>query len=113
MKLTILPDKHLEVALSADDDADEVRGWGHEWWHMFEEAVGKGWGTVAPEWIGAMTAAPMVTDGYTVHDDGESEVFGQVWWFPNYMVENPVETLATKGRVVFTFAPTEAEETAR
>lgn len=107
MKLTILPNKNLEVALDATDDAEEVLEWGHEWWRMFEEHVGNGWTAVWPEVIGALTDAPIVTNDYTVHDNGRTEVLGEVWWFPNYCVENPVETLAKRGRVVFTHAPKE------
>lgn len=109
MKFTVLPNKNLEVALETEDDPEEVLGWRNEWWRIFDEKIGNGWGIVSPEWIGAMTDAPIVTDGHTVHDDGTNEVFGEVWWFPNYCVEDPIETLAKNKRVVFKHAPKEGE----
>lgn len=59
---------------------------------------------VQPEWIGALTDAPILTDDMIFGDDG-SEVVGNVWWFPNYQVESFAETLIRDGRVVFTPAP--------
>ena len=62
---------------------------------------------VLPEWIGALTSAPIVTDDMTIEDNGTVVVLGQVWWFPDYAVIDPVETLVNKGKVIFTAAPVE------
>lgn len=60
---------------------------------------------VRPEWIGALTDAPILTDGLTIEDNGDATVHGNVWWFPNYMVENFMETLIEKGSVIFQSPP--------
>src|SRR4051812_18821518 len=107
MKTTILANGNLEVALTAEDDRDEVRERmsGYNWTDIFEQEFCNGWGPVPPEAIGALTDAPILTDDLSVEDDGTPVVLGRVWWFPNYQVEDPAETLANEGRVVFTLAP--------
>lgn len=64
---------------------------------------------VRPEWIGALTDAPILADDLSTEDDGTAIVYGRVWWFPNYMVESFAETLIDTGSVVFT-AATENDE---
>lgn len=55
-----------------------------------------------PEDIAALTDAPILTDEYTIEDDGSVTVPGKVWWFPNYMVTNFADVLIEKGSVEFT-----------
>jgi hypothetical protein len=109
MKHTVLPNGNLEFSLDQEDDKEEILSWPlDEVGYRLLEAcnlIGNGWDPVAPEWIGALTDAPIITDGATCEDDGAWIVYGRVWWFPNYMVESPYETLCRTGRVIFTFAP--------
>lgn len=55
-----------------------------------------------------LTEAPGFTDGYYMDDDGELTDKGhddsEVYWFPNYMVENFCETLLKEGEVFFSKA---------
>jgi hypothetical protein len=48
-----------------------------------------------------LTSAPCIAERMTTLDDGTNEIDGRLWWFPNYAVECPIETLAKSGRVVF------------
>lgn len=59
---------------------------------------------VQPEWIGALTDAPIITDGWTMDDDGVSTVDGNVWWFPRYEHESFAEVLIKTGQVFFPVA---------
>lgn len=59
---------------------------------------------VRPEWIAALTDAPILTDDLSFEEDGTALVCGRVWWFPNYMVESFAETLINTGSVIFTAA---------
>lgn len=59
---------------------------------------------IYPENVGALTDAPMFSDVVEYLDDGEVEVPGKVWWFPNYAVENFAETLLSQGKVTFTLS---------
>lgn len=50
-----------------------------------------------------LTSAPIIVSGpeYT-EDDTELVGADRIWWFPNYMVEDPLETLLQTGTVIFT-----------
>ena len=64
----------------------------------------------------SVTDAPIICDdAHTIDDEGTFVVYpeAQVWWFPNYMIEDPVNTLMTLGEVVFMAAPTEGGGTSR
>src|SRR5208283_5888464 len=64
-------------------------------WHLCN-----GWEFVAPEEIGALTAAPILSDSAMRNDKGELTAIDKVFWFPNYQVESEIETLLEKGRVL-------------
>ncbi len=57
---------------------------------------------VDPDDIAALTSAPILTDDLIVEADGSRHVLGRVWWFPDYMVRDPLEELRNTGRVEFT-----------
>lgn len=61
---------------------------------------------VRPEWVGALTDAPIVADEVVHNDDGEMPtVPGNVWWFPQYEMRSFAEDLIRNGKVIFTAAP--------
>ena len=59
---------------------------------------------VQPEWIGAMTDSPIVTDpdNSDFPDDADHPIIGSgpVWWHPNYMVESMIDTIIERGSFV-------------
>lgn len=58
---------------------------------------------VQPEWVAALTDAPILTDDLVLSDDADMpKVEGTVWWYPDYMVKSFAEELISTGRVVFT-----------
>ncbi|NCQ51528.1 hypothetical protein GW796_06460 [archaeon] len=65
---------------------------------------------INPEDVGALTDSPILSDDVTFDDDGKVTVRGNVWWFPNYMVENFAETLINKGAVIFKCAEENTED---
>lgn len=107
VNLTVLPSGDLEIDVVANADID--------WDRLLKERDDNAlciliddirgnseWDMVDPEDIGAMTLAPIISDGVMYPDSGARVVFGRVWWFPNYAVENLIETLHEKGHVVLT-----------
>lgn len=86
----------------------------HHWDYRFGEAFGyllcNGWEWLAPEDIGALTDAPILSNCMSRDDDGTMTAHSEcgrecgIFWFPNYMVEDPLETLRDKGEVFFTRA---------
>lgn len=51
-----------------------------------------------------LTDAPCIAEDMTTHDNGDREIYGRLWWFPNYMVRSFVDDLLTKGSTVFKLA---------
>lgn len=64
---------------------------------------------VLPEWIGALTDAPIITDNEPIHQDDGTVIFdddAKFWWYPNYQVSSFGERLIENGQVIFDKAPT-------
>ncbi len=58
---------------------------------------------VNPGDIGALTDAPILTDG-CIDDDGQQDPDANYWWFPGYMLVDPMEQLKNTGRTWFQHA---------
>ena len=63
-----------------------------------------------PEEIGALTDSPIFGQGAQRDDDGTLLSVENVWWFPNYQIADPAETLLETGSVAFTPAPENATQ---
>ena len=48
---------------------------------------------VPPEDIGALTAAPILSDEIVRDDDGRLTAAGRVYWYPDYAVRDEIEEL--------------------
>jgi hypothetical protein len=77
---------------------------------LFEHMIGNSdidW--IQPEEIGALTEAPIF--GHIDRDDqGNVVSVGDVWWYPNYMVTDPIAELAETGTVTFEGEPNNGKE---
>lgn len=117
MEFKILPNGNLEITCDAGNKED-LQGFldnaAHKDHGFLAEILDyTGWGPngqlsqVQPEWVGALTDSPILTDDLIFPDDGEPTITAEckVWWFPNYQIESFAETLIKDGRVVFTAAP--------
>jgi len=76
-------------------------------YELLEGWLCNGWEFIDPEKIRALTKAPILTDEIIYSDTGIERI-GNVWWFPNYQIENEVETLLKVGKVIFTQVKEEA-----
>jgi hypothetical protein len=76
IRLEPMPDGILDARayLNDGDQSDAAL------WDMLEGFIGNGWANIPPEAIGAMTDAPILSEDFTMSDDGD--------WIP--AVENPV-----------------------
>lgn len=115
MKFEITENGNLKISAEAEDkdmlEDNKAHNGGDDLASLCDLLEYTGWRPngrlydVQPEWIGALTDAPILTDDLTIADNGDATVHGNVWWFPNYMVENFMETLIEKGSVIFQSAP--------
>lgn len=68
---------------------------------LLEDHLCSGWEMVPPEDLGALTAAPILSDEIVRDDHGEVTEAGRVYWFPDYMVRDEIEELRTELSVLF------------
>lgn len=73
---------------------------------MLEEfgySTNGGFQQIYPEDVGALTDAPMFADEVIYSDSANQPRIaeGNVYWFPNYQVENFADTLIRDGKVTF------------
>lgn len=101
----VLPNGDLEISVDPDGDYDWDRllhgTTDQALADLLEYEIGNGWDIIDPSDTGDLTSSPMICDDVTVKDDGTRVIYGNVWWFPNYQIESPIETLRNKGRVIF------------
>lgn len=105
-----------DLLLTADnwDRATLTEAFLEDGYYGAEQVVAEGYHErlyfIRPEAIGALTDSPILTDGADYSDEAMEHdgplpyADAAVWWFPNYMVQDPWRELASKGRVVFTRA---------
>lgn len=49
-----------------------------------------------------LTEAPCIAESMDTDDEGTNTIQGDFWYFGEYMLECPIETLLNKGEVAFT-----------
>jgi hypothetical protein len=101
----------LNTTPSAQEDIQEVREnlesgkWGYHdaFWELCESPLCNGYSMVRPELIGALTDAPIISDGIFDEETTKEEANNsKIWWFPDYMVRDELRELLDKGFVIFT-----------
>jgi len=106
MQVTILDNGNLEI-ITEEHDTERLDGDYQERTDYMVDELRDDYMFVEPEWVSALTDAPILAkwgDVYippsneqprlSIHAEG-------LWWFPNYQIECPWETLRDTGRVVF------------
>jgi hypothetical protein len=51
-----------------------------------------------------LTNAPCIAETMDYLDNGELELIGRFWYFADYMITNPFETLRDTGEIIFNIA---------
>lgn len=68
---------------------------------LLSDHLKRRWTRILPEEIGALTAAPIISDEATRDQNGKLIKVGRVYWHERYQVEDPVEALKNDGFVRF------------
>ena len=111
LRLTLTPKgrEELEAKLvPADENHTDKYNWKEP--HntilqdLLEDHLCNGWEWLEPEEIGALTAAPLLSDSVLRNDKNEVTDYENVYWFPEYAVTSELEELLDKGFVDFTRA---------
>lgn len=105
LNLQKLDTGNLKIILT-DDGREEMEEGKDDFSDLFDDIRSNSdylyWESIGDAGLG-MSDAPCITDGYYFDDNGDltegddSEIF----WFPNYMVENFIEELVENGFVIF------------
>lgn len=97
-----LPTKHLQITVSDKSILEGI----NDLPELFESArlIGNGWSFIAPEDIGALTAAPIVGYDVDMDDQGTITSAPNVWWYPQYETKDPIEELKSKGSIILQWA---------
>jgi hypothetical protein len=100
--LYVTDSKAFREVIDKRDD-DDAYGWVEAWADALEHATGNGLCHVRPEQIGALTDAPILTDG-SPSDDGSTiePADANIWWWPQYEGTDPLDELFNNGRIVLT-----------
>jgi hypothetical protein len=108
----ILPNGNLRVTADNNTRSEIAAGMKRDYWatlwEVFERHALNG--SFEPFDAGngdpfvGLTSAPCVAETMTINDDGSKEIIGRLWWFPNYMVQDPLEELKNRGATEFTLA---------
>lgn len=113
LNFKVLPNGNLSVSLTSEGRRElrEMRGADKTeneiWSELIEQHSCNGsYCMLPPEATGSLTDAPMIGDNiewddehtYVVNDDAK------VWWFPNYMIQDPLSIMLKEKRVIFTSA---------
>jgi len=68
---------------------------------LLEDHLCSGWEMVPPEDIGALTAAPILSDEVVRDDEGRLTEAGRVYWYPDYQVRDEIEEIREHLLLVF------------
>jgi hypothetical protein len=68
---------------------------------LLEDHLGNGWEIVPPEDLGALTAAPILSNEIVRDDDQTIVEAKRVWWFPDYAVRDEIVELRDRQAILF------------
>jgi len=119
LKISLNEEGIEEIKDLKDDDKSDLDIWAE----LFEDVQGNSeyifHSDMGNSGFG-LTSAEGITDGYYYEGEDRDNLYktdypesAKVYWFPNYMVESPLETMIENGNVVFTEAESMAIEMAK
>ena len=103
------PEGNLAIHLTAEGQKEfptieaerDARGINAALHLLLEDHLASGWDYVAPEDIGALTAAPILSDNVLWDDAGDVAAVERVYWYPDYQIHDEIEELREKLVIMF------------
>ena len=103
------PDGNLAIRLNANGrrhfadirEQRDVLGINAAVCALLEDHLCSGWEMVPPEDIGALMAAPILSDELVRDDEGRVTEAGRVFWYPEYQVTDEIEEIQKKLFLLF------------
>ena len=106
----ILPDGNLKITLTPEGKielTDLISNPHPDQWdfitlqNIVEYQLCNGWAWLEPESVEALTESPILSQDVSYDDNGDIETVGDIFWYPNYQVENLAEKLLENGYLIF------------
>lgn len=105
LRVTLAPEEREELQAQL---ADSNRGYWGAFADLFESYSCNGSFTPFDAGDGrpfvGLTDSPCIAECMDYADDGTPEIVGRLWWFPDYMIRDPLDQLARHGEATFTLA---------
>jgi len=99
--LEILPNENGRSNFDTIQEVRDAQGVNEALYALLEDHLDNGWEMVPPEDIGALTAAPILSDEIVRDDNGRIVEAGRVYWYPDYAVRDEIEELRDKLLLLF------------
>ena len=108
LKITLNKDGYEEIDQYHTDHEGSIR-WGAIY-ELFDDIRGNSeyayfddLGSAEIKGLAALTSAPAIINGYNITNDGYFELIDDsvVYWYPNYMINDPIDILYETGEVFF------------
>ncbi len=91
----VIPVGEAREEFQADDN------WNARFEKLIESHLGNGWAWLEPREVAALTDSPILAFDTQRDDEGELTDSGDVYWYPDYQIVDPIEVLFRDGLVVF------------
>lgn len=101
LKLTNAGREALQEYVLATDPIEWTKSPDEILWSLLEDYLERGWETIRPEEIGALTACNIITDEAERNEYGHLLNIGEVYAFADYAVKLEIEELYRHGFCVF------------
>jgi hypothetical protein len=105
--LEILKNKNLKISLTKEGKSYAKQLLKNDWigsnamlCDLLEEPLCNGWQWILPEWIGALTDAPIISNDAEINDEGDLVWIDNVWGYMDYMVFDPIEELVKHNYII-------------
>jgi hypothetical protein len=95
LRISLDDDGRAALAELNDDELDSDGAF----LDLIERQLCNGWQLVAPEEIGALTDAPIISDDVGRDDQGKLTAVGSVYAWMNYQILSPARELRDRGHI--------------
>jgi len=100
LKITLNPEGKIELTETQEQYKDSWNDF-DLFYNIIDYHLCNGWTRLYPEDVGALTESPILSQDVSYNDNGDIETVGDIFWYPNYQVENLAEKLLENGYLIF------------
>ena len=99
--LRIVLTENGRADFKAIEEEEDLHGINAALFALLEDHLCNGWEMVPLEDLGALTAAPILSDEIVRDEQGRLVEAGRVYWYPDYAVRDEIKEIRTKLAIMF------------